>query len=156
MSELGSKADMLLRPQNDTRMNDQSVGSVSRLNFAIPGNAFLRCDKHATLFRVSHGYSKNALGGDRESGMWPSELNWRLNYGKARCSPRMDCTGREGTEETLEGEDTRRGNLQSSKAHARCTQAKGAQSWNFGWASSASKEANSAVLNALHAYCPNG
>jgi hypothetical protein len=54
--------------------------------------------------------------------------------------------------ETLEGEDTRRGNLQSSKAHARCTQAKGAQSWNF---SSASKEANSAVLNARHAYCPN-
>jgi hypothetical protein len=45
---------------------------------------------------------------------------------------------------------------ESSKAHARCTQAKGAQSWNFGWASSASKEANSAVLNALHAYCPNG
>jgi hypothetical protein len=81
MSELGSKADMLLRPQNDTRMNDQSFGSVSRLNFVIPGNAFLRCDKHATLFRVSHGYSKNALGDDRESGMWPSELNWRLNYG---------------------------------------------------------------------------
>jgi len=29
MSELGSKADMLLRPQNDTRMNDQSVGSIA-------------------------------------------------------------------------------------------------------------------------------
>jgi hypothetical protein len=26
---LGSKADMLLRPQNDTRMNDQSVGSIA-------------------------------------------------------------------------------------------------------------------------------
>jgi hypothetical protein len=30
----------------------------------------------------------------------------------------MDCTGREGTEETLEGEDTRRGTLQSSKPGA--------------------------------------
>src|SRR5262245_40216914 len=58
----------------------------------------------------------------------------------------MDCTGREGTEETFEREDTRRSNLQSSKAHARCTQAKGAQSWNFDWTSSASKEANSAGL----------
>jgi hypothetical protein len=30
MSELGSKADMLLRPQNDTRMNDQSVSQIGK------------------------------------------------------------------------------------------------------------------------------
>jgi hypothetical protein len=38
MSELGSKADMLLRPQNDTRMNDQAVGLISRAILVIPIN----------------------------------------------------------------------------------------------------------------------
>ena len=58
----------------------------------------------------------------------------------------MDCTGREGTKEALEGEDSCRSNLKSAKADTRRAKTKGAPSRNFDRPSSASEKANSASL----------
>jgi hypothetical protein len=54
MSELGSKADTLLRPQHDTRMDDQSVGSIGETISPNPINRSMA----RTALRVSLGYSR--------------------------------------------------------------------------------------------------
>ena len=58
----------------------------------------------------------------------------------------MDYTGREGTKETLEGEDSCRSNLKGTKAHVRSAETKGAPSRNFDRSPPASEEANSPGL----------
>jgi hypothetical protein len=58
----------------------------------------------------------------------------------------MDCTGRKGTKEALEEENSCPSNRKGAKADARGAKTKGAQSGNFDRASSATEKAHSSVL----------
>jgi hypothetical protein len=59
------------RLKSDTRMNDQSVGLISHSGLRFRTMFFAAVSNMQQVFGVSHGYSKNALEGDREADIWP-------------------------------------------------------------------------------------
>lgn len=94
MSERHLKTDSRHQSLRATRGFMIRVGLNQPLRFVIPDNALRRCVQHATRLRVSHGYSENALGRERQSDIPPlQETKRRLNHGEARRSSRMDYTG---------------------------------------------------------------